>query len=130
MHRHVFAGSWIEEMRARATRDLLESDSVPDHPRSARPWLLVAASALLVALVLYVMFAAWLPAKQRAARLEAELKEVYAHEISLQTKLAQQEQRLALDEQQANALRAERDALARRVGDLERELAVARAGRR
>lgn len=105
--------------------DLLESDPVPDQPRSARPWLLVVASALLVGLVLYVMFAAWLPAKHRMVRLEAELKEVYAREAALQTRLAQQE----LRERQAAALRAERDALARRIEELERELAAARSRR-
>jgi hypothetical protein len=110
--------------------DLLESDVVPDEPRSARPWLLVIASALLIALVLYVMFAGWLPAKYRVGRLEAELKDVYAREAALQTRLAQQEQRAGLREQQANALRAERDALAKRIEELERELAGARARRR
>jgi septal ring factor EnvC (AmiA/AmiB activator) len=110
--------------------DLLESDPVPDQPRAAQPWFLVAASTLLIAVVLYVMFVGWLPAKQRVARLEAELKDVYAREAALQTRLAQQEQRSGLREQQANALRAERDALARRIEDLERELAAARQRRR
>lgn len=94
------------------------------------PWLLVAASVLFAALLAYVLFAGYLPAKQRVTRLEAELKQVYAREAQLQTRLAQFDQRAALREQQASALRAERDALAKRVEDLERELAAARARRR
>jgi septal ring factor EnvC (AmiA/AmiB activator) len=86
------------------------------------PWLLVAGSALLAALLLYVFFAAYLPAKQRIARLEAELKDVYAREAALQNKLAQQEHRDALRDRQMNALVVERDALARRLEDLQREL--------
>ena len=88
------------------------------------------AALILAGLLAYTLFAGWLPAKQRMTRLEAEMKEVYAREAALQTKLAQQEQRATQREQQLNALRAERDALARRIEDLERELAVARARRR
>jgi len=88
--------------------------------------MLVASSVLLLALLLYVMFANYLPARQRITRLESELKEVYAREMTLQTRLAQHEQRAALREQQLGALRAERDALARRIDDLEKQLAAAR----
>ena len=94
-----------------------------DRPTSKIPWLLVAASAVLVALVLYVLFVGYLPAKQRAAGLEAELKDLYKREAELQTKLAQQDQRHALRERQ-NA--AERDSLMRRLDDLERQLRAAR----
>jgi len=58
------------------------------------------------------------------------MKDVYAREAALQTTLAQQEQRGLAREQQLNALRTERDELARRVEDLEGELAAARARRR
>lgn len=94
------------------------------------PWLLVAASVLFGALMLYVMFAGYLPAKQRVGLLEAELKGVYAREAQLQTQLAQAEQRATQREgqagQQLRQLRAERDTLARRVEELERALASAR----
>ena len=46
-----------------------------DLPRLKTPWLLVAAAVLLLALLLYVMFAGWLPAKHQVTRLEAELKD-------------------------------------------------------
>ena len=59
-----------------------------DRPVSKLPWLLVAASMLLVALILYLLFVGYLPAKQRAAGLEAELKDLYKREAELQTKLA------------------------------------------
>ena len=86
---------------------------MPDRPTAKLPWLLVIASVLLVALNLYVLFVGYVPAKQRAAGLEAEL----------QTKLAQLDQRHALRERQ-NA--AERDSLMRRLEDLERQLRAAR----
>ena len=90
------------------------------------PWLVVAGSGLLAVLLLYVLFGAYLPATQRVARLEAELKEVYAREAALQTKLAQQEQRHALRDQQMTALVAEREALARRLEELQRQLTATR----
>ena len=93
---------------------------------SKLPWLLVAASMLLVALILYVLFVGYLPAKQRAAGLEAELKDLYKREAELQTKLVQQYQRHALRERQNAALAAERDSLMRRLEDLERQLRAAR----
>ena len=91
------------------------------------PGLIVAGSGLLTVLLLYVLFGAYLPARQRVARLEAELKEVYAREAALQTKLAQQEQRQGLRDQQMTALVTEREALARRLEELQRELAAARS---
>jgi septal ring factor EnvC (AmiA/AmiB activator) len=97
-----------------------------DRPRGRVPWLLVAGSTMLVVLLLYVFFAAYLPAKQRIARLEAEIKDVYAREAALQTQLAQHEQRVVARERQTQALTAERDALARRLETLQRELAARR----
>jgi len=108
---------------------MLESGAVVDRGRVSTPWLLVVASLLLAVLLLYVLFAGYLPARQRVARLEAELRDVYRREADLQTKLAQQEQRHALREQQLVALTAERDALVKRLEDLERELSAARRRR-
>jgi septal ring factor EnvC (AmiA/AmiB activator) len=95
---------------------------VADGPRPKLPWLLVIASVLLAALLGYTLFAGYLPAKQRIVRLERELKELYAREADLQTRLAQGEQRHALRERQLQALTSERDALARRIDELERQL--------
>jgi septal ring factor EnvC (AmiA/AmiB activator) len=92
--------------------------------------MLVAASVLLLVIVLYLFFGAYLPAKQRLARLEAELKDVYAREAQLQGQLEQQKKAHALREQQGTALAGERDALTRRIEELERELAAARGRRR
>ena len=100
-----------------------------DRSRPRLPWLVVAGSALLAFLFLYVLFAAYVPAKQRVARLEAELKEVYAREAALQTKAVQQEGRMALRNQQMKELAAERDALARRLEEAQRALSPS-AGRR
>ena len=85
--------------------------------------MLVAASVLLLLITLYLFFGAYLPAKQRLTRHELELKQLYAHEAQMQTKLAQQDKLYALRQQQVTALSTERDALARRLEDLEKELA-------
>jgi septal ring factor EnvC (AmiA/AmiB activator) len=103
---------------------------VPDEPRSSLPWTLVGASVLLLAITLYLFFGAYLPAKQRLARLEVELKQLYTREAQLQTQMAQQEKLHALRAQQVTALTGERDGLARRIEALERELAAARGRRR
>ena len=94
-----------------------------DRPNARIPWFLVAASFVLVLLVLYVLFVGYLPSKQRVAGLEAELKDLYKREAELQTKIAQQDQRLA---RQISALTSERDTLLRRLEELERQLAAAR----
>jgi type II secretory pathway component PulM len=92
--------------------DLLDSNAVADRARVAIPWLLVAGSAILVVVILYVLFGAYLPARHRIALLEAELHQVYLREAELQTKLAAQEQQARLREK---AITAERDELARRL---------------
>jgi hypothetical protein len=78
------------------------------------PWLLVAGSTMLALLLLYVFFAAYLPAKGRIARLEAEIRDVYAREAALQNELARAQRR-------QEDVAAERDALARRLEILRRE---------
>ena len=93
-----------------------------DRPGARLSWTLVAASVLFAVLLLYVMFVGYLPAKQRVTELERELKALYEREAELQTKLHQQEERLALRERQLAALSAERDALVKRLEELEREL--------
>ena len=98
-----------------------------DRPNATIPWFLVAASFVLLMLVLYVLFVGYLPSKQRVAGLEAELKDLYKREAELQTKIAQQDQRLA---RQISALTSERDTLLRRLEELERQLAAARGQRR
>lgn len=92
--------------------------------------MLVASSLLLLVLLLYMMFVNYLPAKQRLVSLETELRESYARETALQTRIAQQEHRSSQRDQQLNALRAERDALSRRVEELEKQLAGSSASRR
>ena len=97
-----------------------------DRGRATVPWMLIAASVLFAALLFYLLFSAYLPTKQRMSRLEAELRTLYATEAQLQSKMAQQEQQHALRERQIRALTAERDALARRIDELEKELEAAR----
>jgi len=109
--------------------DLLESEAVAERPRGKFPWLLVAASVLLIALLLYVLFVGYLPAKQRVVQLERELKTLYAREAELQSRLAQVDQRHAVRDRQLTALAAERDALVKRLEGLERELAELRRRR-
>ena len=90
------------------------------------PWLLLLVSGGLFLLVL-ALLAAYFPATQHIARLESELRQVYAREAQLQTKLAQQERRQTVSDQQIAALAAERTALTRRLHELEQELAGATA---
>ena len=101
-----------------------------DRPNARIPWFLVAASIVLLLLVLYVLFVGYLPSKQRVAGLEAELKDLYKREAELQTRIAQQDQRYALRERQISALTTERDTLIRRLEELEKLLAAARNQRR
>ena len=102
---------------------MLDSDAVNERARTTIPWMLVVGSAILFVLVLYVIFGAYLPTKQRVALLEAELKQLYRREAELQTKLAQIEQRTSGREK---ALTAERDELARRLGELQSQLPPAK----
>jgi septal ring factor EnvC (AmiA/AmiB activator) len=102
---------------------------VADRPIARIPWFLVAASTVLLLLVLYVLFVGYLPSKQRVAGLEAELKDLYKREAELQTKLAQQDQRSALRERQLTQVTTERDTLLRRLEELEKLLAAARGPR-
>ena len=126
----------LEEAAKLHTRDdskfriLLESEPVADRPNAKIPWFLVAASVVLLLLVLYVLFVGYLPAKQRVAGLEAELKDLYKRENDLQTRISQQDQRYALRERQISALTTERDTLIRRLEELEKLLAAARAAQR
>ena len=101
-----------------------------DRPNARIPWFLVAASIVLLLLVLYVLFVGYLPSKQRVAGLEAELKDLYKREAELQTRIAQQDQRYTLRERQISALTSERDTLIRRLEELEKLLAAARNPRR
>ncbi len=100
-----------------------------DRPGARLSWTLVAASVLFAVLLLYVMFVGYLPAKQRVTDLERELKALYEREAELQTKLHQQEERHALRERGLAALSAERDALVKRLEELERELGPVRQKR-
>jgi len=102
---------------------------VADRPGARLSWTLVAASMLFAVLLLYVMFVDYLPAKQRVTDLERELKALYEREAELQTKLHQQEELHALRERQLAALSAERDALVKRLEELERELGPVRQKR-
>jgi type II secretory pathway component PulM len=97
--------------------------------RGRFPWVLVAASVILAALLAYTLFWGLVPARQRIASLELELKTLYAREAALQTRLTQLEQRGPGRDPTLAALIAERDMLRGRLADLERQLGVAR-GRR
>jgi hypothetical protein len=72
------------------------------------PWLLVAGSGLLAVLLAYVLFAGYIPAKRHVERLDAELKDVYAREAALQSRVAELEERLAQRDKQLAALQAQR----------------------
>jgi hypothetical protein len=94
------------------------------------PWTIVAGSLLTLGLLVYTLFVGYVPTKRRVASLEHELRQLYTREAELQTKVAQDEQRHALREQQLIAIGAERDALAHRLEELERQLSATRSPRR
>jgi septal ring factor EnvC (AmiA/AmiB activator) len=94
------------------------------------PWTIVAGSLLTLGLLFYTLFVGYVPAKRRVASLEHELRQLYTREAELQTKVAQDEQRHALREQQLIAIGAEREALAHRLEELERQLSATRSPRR
>jgi septal ring factor EnvC (AmiA/AmiB activator) len=95
---------------------------VNDVRRARLPWALVAASILLAVILVYTLLAAYLPAKRRVANLEKELRGLYMQEAELHTRVAQNENRQSLRDQQLIAVTRERDALARRLQELEREI--------
>lgn len=97
-----------------------------DARRARLPWLLVAASILLAVILVYTLLAAYLPTKRRVASLEKELRGLYMQEAELHTKVAQNENRQSLRDQQLIAVTRERDALARRLQELEREIEAMR----
>jgi septal ring factor EnvC (AmiA/AmiB activator) len=92
--------------------------------------LLVLASVLFAVLLAYTLFVGYLPAKRRIARLQREVKELSVREAELQAKLAQIEQRSAGRERQLSSAAGEREAMAQRIEELERDLALARGRRR
>ena len=94
------------------------------------PWAIVAGSALLLVLLFYTLFGGYVPAKRRVADLELELRQLHAREAELQAKAAQNEQRQTVRERELIAVSAERDALARRLEELEHQLTTARTPRR
>jgi hypothetical protein len=78
---------------------------------------------LLVVIVVYLLFGAYLPSRQRVVHLEAELRDVYAREGELQTRLQREQQSGGVREQQLAAFAAERTVLGKRVEQLEQEIA-------
>lgn len=98
--------------------------------RNQFPWVLVAASVILAALLAYTLFWGLVPARQRIAGLELELRTLYAREAALQTRLSQIEQRGSGRDSAFAAVMAERDMLRGRLADLERQLAITRGSRR
>lgn len=77
-----------------------------DRPR--RPWALIVA-ALLLAVLVVVLWFRWAETRAEAARLRAELKDVYAEAEKYRLEVAQAQPKLSLLEAQVASIRAERD---------------------
>jgi predicted nucleic acid-binding Zn-ribbon protein len=89
---------------------------------SGRRWGLITTSLLLAVLVAWAG-TQYARSTERERRLRAELKQVYLDAESLRSVATQWQERAMLLEQQTAALAAERDALTKRLRDLEAELA-------
>jgi hypothetical protein len=86
----------------------MRADSAPTErlaPSPRRPWLLIAA-ALLLAMLSAILWAKWWESRTRAARLQAEIREVYAEAEALRTEAARAEQRAEQLERELQALSA------------------------
>lgn len=97
-------------MALRGSDRIDDMDAEPggaDLVRTRRPWALIIASLLLVALAV-VLWAKWSESRSEIERLRAELKVVYAEAEAIRTQAALAQQRVAMLEKQVAALRVER----------------------
>jgi septal ring factor EnvC (AmiA/AmiB activator) len=78
-------------------------------PYPRRPWLLIAAS-LLLAVLSVVLWAKWADSRDRADRLQAELKQVYAEAEAIRLQATRAQQRIGQLEREIQSLTAERAA--------------------
>lgn len=93
-----------------------------------RPWGLIVVSLLLAGLAAWAGIQSIRSAAQEQ-RLRAELKQVYLDAESLRSVATQWQERAMLLEQQAAALTTEREGLAKRIKELETELAALKGPR-
>jgi type II secretory pathway pseudopilin PulG len=75
------------------------------YPR--RPWLLIAAS-LLLAVLSTVLWIKWSDSRDRAERLQAELRQVYAEAEAIRLQATRAQQRIGQLEREVQSLTAER----------------------
>jgi hypothetical protein len=78
------------------------SHGVPLALRRRRPWALIAA-ALLLAMLSTILWVKWRDSRERADRLQAELRQVYAEAESLRTEATRAQQRIAQLEDELRA---------------------------
>ena len=76
-----------------------------DLVRTRRPWALIIASLLLVALVV-VLWAKWSETRAENERLRAELKVVYMEAEAIRTQAALAQQRIGVLEKQLGVARS------------------------
>jgi hypothetical protein len=97
-------------MALRGSDRIDDMDAEPrgaDLVRTRRPWALIIASLLLVALAV-VLWAKWSESRTEIERLRGELKVVYTEAEAIRTQAALAQQRVAILEKQVAALRVER----------------------
>ncbi len=78
-------------------------------PYPRRPWLLIAAS-LLLAVLAAVLWAKWSDSRDRAERLQQELRQVYAEAEAIRLQATRAQQRIGQLEREVQSLTAERGA--------------------
>ena len=77
------------------------------HAYPRRPWLLIAAS-LLLAMLSAVLWVKWSDSRDRAERLQAELRQVYTEAEAIRLQATRAQQRIGQLEREVRALEAER----------------------
>lgn len=86
-----------------------------------RPWIFIVLCALLAILAAWTG-TQWKLGVDREDRLRTEIRQVYKEAEGLRTQAAQAQQRIAMLEGQVASLTSERESLAQRVAEMEKQI--------
>lgn len=86
-----------------------------------RPWVLIVLCALLAILAAWTG-TQWKLGVDREDKLRAEIRQVYKEAEGLRTQTAQAQQRIAVLDGQVASLTSERENLAQRIAEMEKQI--------